>query len=90
MTIYFNFEWGGEASLTIDEIWPDGGAPENPTTDDVIAELRKTADQPRYVADRWNLDIEDIEVYGPGGFRSLARVVDDERRAAASEGTEAS
>lgn len=82
----FHFEWGGTADLTIDQVWPDGDAPENPTTDDVIAALRKDADsdaQFRWLADRWNFDMQDIEVDGPGGHRSLARVLLDERRARA-------
>lgn len=37
----FHFEVGDEADLTIDEIWPDGDAPENPTVDDVIAVVQK-------------------------------------------------
>lgn len=38
----FTIEIGDEASLTENEIWPDGDAPENPTTDDVIAQIKAT------------------------------------------------
>ena len=77
----FHIEWGGSADLTIEEIWPDGDAPENPTTADVIAAMRKTSDLPERICRDWNLPIEDIEITGPGGFQSLARVLIDERDA---------
>lgn len=80
----FYLEWGGTARLSAREIWPDGDAPETPTVDDVIAAMRKDADhqsQFRWLADRWNLDIEDVEVTGAGGHRSLARVLRDEKAA---------
>lgn len=38
----FFFEVGDENYLTVSEIWPDGDAPENPTTEDVIAVVKKT------------------------------------------------
>lgn len=50
----FYFEVGDEASLTVDEIWPDGDAPENPTVEDVIAEVKKTS---RFrFASEWNFE----------------------------------
>lgn len=56
-------EWGGEATLTVDEIWPNGDAPENPTRDDVIAQIAKEGN-PRSFARNWNCDIEGVEVDG--------------------------
>lgn len=32
---YFNFDFNGHCVLSVDEIWPDGDAPENPTAEDV-------------------------------------------------------
>jgi hypothetical protein len=36
----FFIEVGDEAHLTVDEIWPDGNAPDNPTVEDVIKVIR--------------------------------------------------
>ena len=55
--------WGGEETLTVDEIWPDGDAPENPTAEDVMGEIRKCGSVSRCVID-WNLDCQGIEVNG--------------------------
>lgn len=81
---YFYFEWGGSESLSIDQVWPDGDAPDNPTVDDVIEALRSRGDFMESIAQDWNFDMQDIEVTGPGGHRSLARVLHDERKAGAS------
>ncbi len=59
----FQFEWGGTASLTVEEIWPDGDAPENPTVDDVLAQVRK-AGSLWQLASEWNLDLQGVEVNG--------------------------
>lgn len=68
--VTFNFEWGGSADLTVDEVWPDGDAPENPTTDDVLKAMLKAGSLRRLV-NEWMLDIEEVEVSGPGGRRSV-------------------
>lgn len=39
MSKYFSIELNVMADLTIEEIWPDGDAPENPTAEDVQAIL---------------------------------------------------
>ncbi len=59
----FQFEWGGTAALTVEEIWPDGDAPENPTVDDVLAQVRK-AGSLWQLASEWNLDLQGVEVNG--------------------------
>lgn len=59
----FHFEWGGEARLTVEEIWPDGNAPESPTVDDVLVEVRKAGSLYR-LASEWNLDLQGVEVNG--------------------------
>lgn len=62
-TSHFHIEWGGEADLSITEIWPDGNAPENPTREDVIAEMQKSGSASRLCSE-WNLQIEGVEVNG--------------------------
>jgi hypothetical protein len=84
VTTFFHFEWGGMDSLSVQQVWPDGDAPENPTTDDVIKALRSRGDFLERIVQDWNFDVQDIEVNGPGGHRSLARVLHYERVAAAS------
>jgi hypothetical protein len=60
---HFHIEWGGEETLTVEEIWPDGDAPENPTVDDVIEVMRKSGSISRLCQD-WNLRTEGVEVNG--------------------------
>jgi len=44
-------------SLSVDEIWPDGDAPENPTTQDVIRSMRERGDtDPGQIINDWNLE----------------------------------
>jgi hypothetical protein len=58
----FSVQIVGDHYLTVDEIWPDGDAPENPTAADVLAVMRSCGPKSRLVHD-WNLDF-DIEVDG--------------------------
>jgi hypothetical protein len=45
-----------EVELGVDEIWPNGDAPENPTPDDVIAVMRETERaHPMTVTHEWRL-----------------------------------
>lgn len=46
--------YGGD--LDASEIWPDGDGPENPTIDDVIAELKKFS--PRTIVNDWGLEVD--------------------------------
>lgn len=41
---FFTIEVGDEASLSVNEIWPDGDAPENPTVEDVIAKIKQSSE----------------------------------------------
>ena len=41
MTKGFTIRFDGDAYLTVDEIWPDGDAPENPTEHDVAEVLKR-------------------------------------------------
>lgn len=47
----FHIEVGDEAFLTAEEIWPDGDAPENPTTDDVIEAIKASSSPYRFAGD---------------------------------------
>lgn len=51
----FQFEFDGDHYLTIEQIWPDGDAPENPTVDDVIAVLQKSCGSVSRVIGDWEL-----------------------------------
>lgn len=55
-----------EFDLSIDEIWPDGDAPENPTAADVVAQMRGGVDG---VMREWNISPDFIEVSGSGSAR---------------------
>jgi hypothetical protein len=61
----------GSAYLTIDEVWPDGDAPENPTAQDVIEVMRQTSLRAYVIASEWNL-LDGIEVTGNGDGRSAS------------------
>lgn len=37
----FHFEVGDSVNLSVDEIWPDGDAPEDPTVEDVLEVVRR-------------------------------------------------
>lgn len=51
----FHFEFAGDHDLTVSEIWPDGDAPENPTTEDVIARVKDSCWSVRHLITDWNL-----------------------------------
>lgn len=46
----------GSYTLTVDEIWPDGDAPENPTREDVAAAMKKSCHSTYQLMRDWNLD----------------------------------
>ena len=56
MTIFF----GGIVNITVDEVWPDGDAPTNPTAADVVAVLERGSGK-WHTLNEWNLT-DDIEV----------------------------
>jgi len=51
----FNFSIYTDVVLTVDEIWPDGNAPENPTVADVVAVIDNCGGT-RSVLRDWDLD----------------------------------
>lgn len=44
----FDFEVTGNWTLSIHQIWPDGDAPEDPTTEDVIERVAKYGNSARF------------------------------------------
>lgn len=53
----------GDYELTVNEIWPDGDAPENPTAEDVKEQLESQG--PKYrVLDDWGISDYDVSVEG--------------------------
>ncbi len=54
----FHFSISSEVSFEVEEIWPDGNAPANPTVDDVLAVIKKDGGR-RHVLETWNL-IDDL------------------------------
>ena len=48
-----------EQEFTFDELWVNGDKPEQPTTDDVLALIRKCGGPARIVED-WNFEAGDV------------------------------
>ena len=58
----FTVIFSGSATMEKDWIWPDGGAPENPTVEDVVRAIKDdTYDTADFIQD-WNL-ADDIEIH---------------------------
>jgi hypothetical protein len=53
----FHFEYDGDHTLTVEELWPDGDAPENPTTEQALARVRESCSGPRDLIGDWNLGV---------------------------------
>lgn len=53
-----------DVELAPEEIWPDGNAPENPTAEDVVAQMRKHCGGVGRLLPEWNLTPESVEVCG--------------------------
>lgn len=53
----------GVIYLTVDEVWPDGDAPESPTAKDVAEQMRKTGSVERVLRE-WNMIPDDVEITG--------------------------
>lgn len=66
--ICIHIAFGGEHDLTLDDVWPDGDAPDNPTANDIAA-LLHSGGSLWTVARDWNLDFGlTIKVHGPDGI----------------------
>ena len=57
----FTFSVTGDTKLTVDQIWPDGDAPTDPTADDVLDQLVACGTATGVIED-WNLDCEFVVV----------------------------
>ena len=58
----FTISFSGDCSLSADEIWPDGDAPEEPTSQEVVDQIKSLCGSSvtSFISD-WNLD-DDVEV----------------------------
>ena len=50
----FLVSFSGSTAMTVDEVWPDGDAPDEPTAADVVAVMR-TCGPPIRMVDEWSL-----------------------------------
>lgn len=67
MSGQFTLEFHGLVHLSIDEIWPDGDAPENPTTEDVLEVIESQGLNAYTLLEEWNLkDYLHVEIIGGG------------------------
>lgn len=58
----FTISIQGEHTLDLSEIWPDGDAPENPTSEDVVQAIEDSCSNVADLISDWNLDCE-VDVY---------------------------
>jgi hypothetical protein len=63
MKLTFTIEINISESFTVDDIWPDGDAPENPTADDVRALFLKKAHNVHQTCTDWGLEIRKEDVH---------------------------
>lgn len=54
MPTWFEVTFSGSFRLAIDEVWPNGDAPEKPTPADVVRKMMKEGSKTRLLDD-WNL-----------------------------------
>jgi hypothetical protein len=59
----------GDFPLEIDQIWPDGDTPENPTPEDVAAVMRKCGGRLSVLLD-WSLEPRVLVYRGHGAERA--------------------
>ena len=59
----------GNFELDIEQVWPDGDAPENPTVEDVAAVMRKCGGRFSVLND-WNLEPRVLVYKGYGAERA--------------------
>lgn len=55
MAVRFTLTYSIMVDFSVDELWPDGDAPENPTADDVEGLIDSCGGWPRIISD-WNLN----------------------------------
>lgn len=57
----FTISYEVEETLSLEDLWPDGDAPENPTVDDVIGIMRKSGSVINWMRD-WGMEPDWIDV----------------------------
>ena len=62
----------GDVALGVEDIWPDGDAPPDPTVEDVVARMQSTGCSAARLAAHWNL-LDEIEVSAGDGSRAVFR-----------------
>lgn len=62
--VSFTLSASSEYVLGMDEIWPDGDAPDNPTAADVVEQMQKHGNSIHGVIGDWNLVPTEVEVFG--------------------------
>lgn len=65
----FHFSIEADVSLGVEDIWPDGNAPENPTLEHVLEVIKKDGGARRVLED-WNL-IDDLSLTISDGKRGM-------------------
>lgn len=65
MSKSFIFEISGTHKLSVEEIWPNGDAPnDSPSTQDVISEVLKNVDSVRTLVREWNIEPTLLHING--------------------------
>ncbi len=62
----------GEVVLSVEDIWPDGDAPPDPTVEDVVVQMRSTGCAAVTLVRYWSL-LDEIEVSASDGSRAVFR-----------------
>ena len=69
----FTLDLSMSVTLDLNQIWPDGDAPENPTPEDVLEALRDTDSNLFRALEEWNLeDAAGLMVMEAGNFQKKA------------------
>lgn len=64
----FHIIFDGHVTFSVDDVWPDGDAPDNPTADDVAEVMRSTGEK-WLVMREWglnqfvNVSVDHVEVW---------------------------
>lgn len=63
----FEIRTDSYCTVTVNDVWPDGDAPENPTVDDVLEVMQQEGRKSRMI-ENWNLPQPEVTVTdGVGG-----------------------
>ena len=68
----FTVIFSGSATMEKDWIWPDGGAPENPTVEDVVQAIKDDTRDAAEFINEWNMgDSIEVHVYNKADPKGL-------------------